>query len=63
MHRNFSGIIWGLIFIALGTIMLLDRFNYLDFNLGHFLATWWPMILIIIGLGMIFDRASDHRGK
>jgi len=63
MHRSFSGILWGLIFIALGAIMLFDRFGYLEFDLGHFLATWWPLILIIVGLGMILDRPRDRKER
>jgi hypothetical protein len=63
MRRTFSGIIWGLIFIAVGTVMLLDRLGYLEFDLGHFLAVWWPLILIVVGLGMIFDRPHNHKGR
>ncbi len=60
MHRSFSGILWGLIFIALGTVLLLDRFGYLEFDLGRFLSTWWPAILIVVGLGMILDHSHYH---
>jgi hypothetical protein len=56
--RNFSGILWGLAFILVGTLMLLDKLNYLEFNFGHFIRTWWPLVLVIIGLGMIFERSS-----
>lgn len=60
--RSFSSIIWGLIFIAVGVALLLDRFHYIYFDLGEFLGAWWPLILVIIGLGMIFDRSCE-RGK
>jgi hypothetical protein len=63
MHRSFSGILWGLIFIALGTVMLLDRFDYLEFDLGSFLGTWWPAILIVIGLGMLLDRPRERKSR
>jgi len=43
--------------------MLLDRLGYLEFDLGHFLAVWWPLILIVVGLGMIFDRPHNHKGR
>ena len=61
--RNFSGILWGLVFIALGVAILLDKFHYIVFNLGDFLHTWWPLILIIIGLGLLFDRPHERRAK
>ena len=57
--RNLSGILWGLAFVLIGALMLLDRLNYLEFNFGHFIRTWWPLALVIIGLGMIFERATS----
>jgi hypothetical protein len=63
MPLNFSRIIWGLVFIALGVALLMDRLGYLRFDLGQFLHTWWPLILIIIGLGMLFDRPHEKKAK
>ncbi len=63
MVRSFWGLTWGLIFIVVGVLMLLDRLGYLYFNLGHFLATWWPLALVIVGLGIIFDKSSGRRSK
>jgi hypothetical protein len=59
--RNFSGILWGLVFITIGTVLLLDKLNYLEFNFGHFIRTWWPLVLVIIGLGMLFDKSHSKR--
>jgi lia operon protein LiaF len=61
--KNFSSIIWGLVFIAIGAALLLDRLGYMQFDLGQFLHTWWPLILIIIGLGMLFDRPHEGKAK
>jgi|WetSurMetagenome_2_1015567.scaffolds.fasta_scaffold229144_1 hypothetical protein len=61
--KNFSSIIWGFVFIALGSALLLDRLGYMQFDLGQFLHTWWPLVLIIIGLGMLFDRPHDRKAK
>ncbi|HBC46839.1 MAG TPA: hypothetical protein DEO84_05955 [candidate division Zixibacteria bacterium] len=61
--KNFSSIIWGLVFIALGVVLLLDRLGYMQFDLGQFLHTWWPLVLIIIGLGMLFDCPRDKKTK
>jgi hypothetical protein len=63
MNRSISGLLWGLVFIAVGVALLLDRVGYITFDLGDFLHTWWPLILIIVGLGMIFDRHYGPRGK
>jgi uncharacterized membrane protein YhhN len=53
--------IWGLVFIALGVALLMDHLDYWHFNLGRFLSTWWPLILIIIGLGIIFENPKKTK--
>jgi lia operon protein LiaF len=63
MFKNFSRILWGLVFIAIGVALLMDRFGYIVFDLGNFLHDWWPLILVIIGLGMILDKAPEKRTK
>jgi hypothetical protein len=63
MMKNFSSILWGLVFILLGLVLLLDCLGYMQFDLGEFLHTWWPLVLIIIGLGILFDRPRDKKAK
>lgn len=46
-------IVWGLTLVFVGTILLLDNFGVIDFywrSVWHF----WPLILILIGLNMVF---------
>jgi hypothetical protein len=57
MARNFSGIIWGLAFIVIGVLLLLDRLHYIVFDFSDFFHTWWPLVLIIVGLGILLDRS------
>lgn len=40
--------------ILLGFIFLLDNLNYLDF--GHLISRYWPLILILIGLRILWSR-------
>jgi hypothetical protein len=61
--RNISSIIWGLVLIALGAALLLDKFGYIQFDLGNFLHTWWPLILVIVGLGLLFDHPHERKAK
>jgi len=61
MNKKYSGIIWGLVLILLGSLMLLDRLDIIYFDFGDFLRTWWPLVLVIIGLGMIGDNVSKRR--
>jgi predicted membrane protein len=53
-----SGRIWGIILIFLGSAMMLDRLNILDFNLW----SYWPLILVFAGISMIV-RSSIFRNK
>jgi putative Mn2+ efflux pump MntP len=50
----------GLIVLALGTAMLLDRAGAADIRTGHLAA---PLILIAIGVAMVFDRAAVVCGR
>ena len=61
MRRKTSGILWGLAFIIVGALMIGDNLDIVRFDLGDFISTWWPLALIIIGIGMIADRSSDKK--
>jgi hypothetical protein len=49
MRRDITA---GLIFIAIGTIMLLSNLGIIPGNLKD----WWPIILVAIGIGIILDK-------
>lgn len=51
-------IIWGLIFIFIGTVFMLDNFNVINFYWG---SVWrfWPVIFILIGANMLLSRFAD----
>lgn len=53
-------IIWGLIFIFVGTVFMLDNFNVINFYWG---SVWrfWPVIFILIGANMLLSRFADKR--
>ncbi len=44
-------VMWGLILIILGGLLLLDNLGVADF--GHVIGTYWPIILIVIGLSLL----------
>jgi len=46
-----------IILIALGTYFLLSKHGWLP-NLGSIISEWWPVILILVGLSMLFRRSS-----
>ncbi len=51
-------IIWGLIFIFVGTVFMLDNFDVINFYWG---SVWrfWPIIFILIGANMLLSRFAD----
>ena len=50
-----SNLIWGLIFILVGLLLVLDRLNILEFNI--FFKGWWTLFIIIPSLvGLINER-------
>lgn len=50
---------WGLLFIGIGVLLLLDKLGQLDF--GDFIGTYWPVIIILIGLKMFFAGSARTR--
>lgn len=53
-----KGIIWGIVLIALGVIFLFQNFDFLD--IGEIISTFWPLVLVAIGLKMLYDRKSRN---
>lgn len=51
-----SNIVGALVLVVIGTLFLLNNLGYTDMSLGKMLMTWWPAILIVVGLGMLFKR-------
>ena len=49
--RNLVG---GFILLAIGTLLLLDNLGIADF--GEMIGTFWPIILIVIGISILLRR-------
>lgn len=59
--RNYQGRIFaGLVIIAIGVIFLLANMDRLDF--GDFISTYWPMILIVIGISHLLTSSFRNAG-
>lgn len=52
-------IIWGLIFIFVGSILLLDNFGVIEF---YWRSVWrfWPLIFILLGASMLYSRLNNN---
>ena len=49
------GNIGAIVLIVVGSLFLLSNLGLLDVSIGHLVRTWWPLILILIGLSLLFN--------
>ncbi len=54
-------IIWGIILVSIGGILLLENLGVIDFYWGS-IWHFWPVILILAGLNMVFSRNESRTG-
>lgn len=45
----------GFVLIAAGAVALAHNLGYLSVNLVQLLHTWWPAILIVLGVGLLLS--------
>ncbi|HEV2621376.1 MAG TPA: DUF5668 domain-containing protein [Frateuria sp.] len=45
----------GILLIVIGLLFLLRNFGF-DLHLGQLLATWWPLVVIAVGVSMLFKN-------
>lgn len=53
MKRN---LILAICLILLGAFFLADNLGWIDTSLFQLLTTWWPALLIVIGINMLLSR-------
>jgi hypothetical protein len=58
MKGNFGA----MVLIVIGIVALAVNLGALDINLVQLVRTWWPLILIALGIGMFFTP-NDHSDK
>ena len=50
-------VVWPIVLIVVGLLFLASNLGYLNWGqLRYFLATWWPVILIAIGVEQLVRR-------
>jgi hypothetical protein len=55
-----SRIFWGLVFIIVGVLFLLDQIGELD--VGHVISRYWPAIFIIVGISILIANDFKNTG-
>lgn len=59
--RNLNKIIFALLLIGLGAAFLLSNFGVFDVDFGELIGTYWPVILIWIGVSTMFSGLRYSR--
>ena len=54
-------IFWGLVFVFVGTIFLLENFDIIDFS-WRYVWRFWPLLLIITGVNIVFANSQSRTG-
>lgn len=49
-------VIAALVLIVVGTLFLLNNLGFTNLSLSRLISTWWPAILIVVGVGLLFGR-------
>ncbi len=55
-----ESLFWGLIILVLGMLFLLRNFG-LEINIWHLLGTYWPLILVYIGVKNVYLYLRKNR--
>jgi uncharacterized membrane protein len=58
---SMKGSFGGIVLIVVGAIALAHNMGYLDINLAQLMRTWWPLILIALGIGFFFTPDSGRK--
>jgi len=57
MASDNRNIIWPIVLIVVGVLFLAYNLGYLQFaQLKDLIGTWWPLILIALGIGGLLQR-------
>jgi lia operon protein LiaF len=58
---NINKLFWGILLIIIGLLFLFDNLEWMDFNFWDFLGTYWPLILIFIGVKNIIFHVTSKK--
>ena len=53
-----QGFSFGVLFVAIGILLILENLDFLSYDLSHILISW-PMLLIVIGIFNLSRKATS----
>ena len=60
--RRLPRLFWGVLLIGLGAALLIDNFTEVVYVSGRDVVHWWPMILILVGVGKMTGAVGRRGG-
>ena len=63
MNKQRGQLIVALVLIALGIIFLMGNLDIIDVDIGDLISTWWPLILIALGVTGLFQARKAPIGS
>ncbi len=59
--REFSSFLLSIIFFVIGSLLILAEIGYLNrWDVVYYIKNYWPVILIILGVGLILKRRQKQ---
>ena len=49
--------------IAFGSFFLLSNLGLINISLAELFKTWWPVILIAVGISLLFTRENRNSNR
>lgn len=59
VERHSNRIFWGIVFVLFGILFLARNMGYID--LHYAFRTYWPILLILVGLNIVVKSIARHR--
>jgi hypothetical protein len=60
MNAKNRNLVWPIVLIVVGILFLAYNLGYLRFSeLKDIIGTWWPLILIALGIAGLVQRKSE----
>lgn len=53
-----SNLVAALILIVVGLLFLANNLGWTNLSIGKLITTWWPAILVAVGVGMLFGKGK-----
>ena len=63
MNKQRGQLIVALVLIALGVVFLMGNLDIIDVDIGDLISTWWPLILIALGVTGLFQARTAPIGS